>query len=222
MGSRADSELQAAGQVRCPTVLMLERVTELAGQELKLDDYFADFEARFWQVESSWKLERCQLFQEPDVPSWVAMAEGDRERSLILADDMRTGIAEHQRRLDAHGIVQHRVRIVELPFSDYLWWELYVLRIRADLGERIRVLPPSAVASHETSGPLPEIIVLGGCTLYQVRYDDDGIVTGAKLLTDPEIAAACRAEVAALWRQGEDLSAFLTRTGSPTDSSDAM
>ena len=58
---------------------MLERVAELTGQELKLDAYFEDFDARFWRVDSSWKLERRQVFQEPDVPSW-AMAAGDRER----------------------------------------------------------------------------------------------------------------------------------------------
>lgn len=192
---------------------MLERVAALAGQELKLDDYFEDFDARFWQVDSSWKLERRQVFQEPDVPSWTAMAEGDRERSLALADEMRAGIAEHQRRLDAHGIVQRRLRIVEFPLSDYLWWELYVLRIRANLGERIRVLPLSAVASWETSEPLPEIILLGEHTTYQVRYDGDGIVTGAKLLPDPEVTAACRAEMESLWRRGEDLVSFLMRTG---------
>ncbi|MFB9830961.1 DUF6879 family protein [Actinoallomurus acaciae] len=196
---------------------MLERVAELIGQELKLDEYFEDFDARFWQVDSSWKLERRQVFQEPDVPSWGAMAMGDRERSLALADEMRDGIAEHQRRLDAQGIIQRRLRIVELPLSDYLWWELYVLRIRADLGERIRVLSPSAVASWETSGSLPEIILLGRHTTYQVRYDQDGIVTGAKLLADPEITTACRAEMAALWEKGEDLASFLTRTGVPAD-----
>ena len=192
---------------------MLERVAELTGQELKLDNYFEDFDARFWQVDSSWKLERRQVFQEPDVPSWRAMIKGDRERSLALADEMRDGIAEHQRRLDAHDIIQRRLRIVELPLSDYLWWELYVLRIRADLGERIRVLSPSAVAPWETSGSLPEIILLGEHTTYQVRYDQDGTVTGAKLLADPEVTTACRVEMAALWEKSEDLASFLTRTG---------
>jgi hypothetical protein len=164
---------------------MLERVPDLMGREFALDDYFADFEARFWQVHSTWKLERRQVFQEPDVASWAAMAEGDRVRALALADEMRDGIAEHQRRLDERGIIQRRVRIVELPLTDYLWWELYVLRIRADLGERIRVLPSSAVASWEKSGrTLPEIIVLGDRITYEVRYDGDGVVTEARLLTD--------------------------------------
>jgi len=197
---------------------MLERIADLTGRELALDDYFADFEERFWQVDSTWKLERGQVFQEPDVPSWVAMAEGDHERALALADEMRDGIAEHQRRLDQRGIVQRRVRIVELPLTDYLRWELYVLRIRADLGERIRVLPPSGVASWEKSGrALPELIVLGDSVTYEVRYDNGGVVTGAKLLTDPEISATCGAEIATLWRQGENLIDFLSRMGVPAD-----
>ncbi|MGI8335878.1 DUF6879 family protein [Actinomadura scrupuli] len=183
-----------------------------------LDDYFEDFEARFWRVDSSWKLERRQVFREPDVPSWAAMAEGDWSRSHLLADQMRAGIREHQRRLDAKGIIQRRVRFVELPLSDYLRWELYVLRIRADLGERIKVLFPSVVASMEVVELLPEIIVLGDRAVYQVRYDGDGIVCGAKLLNDPQVAARCRTELEALWRQGEELSNFLSKTEALTGS----
>jgi hypothetical protein len=54
-------------------------------------------------------------------------------------------------------------------------------------------------------------------TVYQVRYDREGTATGAKLLADPDIAAACRNELEGLWRQGEDLTDFLTRTGVPAD-----
>ncbi|MEV5704492.1 DUF6879 family protein [Actinoallomurus sp. NPDC052274] len=191
---------------------MLERVAGLPGVGLKLDDYFTDFDSRLWQVDSTWKLERRQSFREPDVPSWVAWAEGDRERSLALAEEMRAGISELQRRLDAHGIVQRRVRIVDLPATDYLCWELTVLRIRAELGERIRVLPSSALATLEASGPLPEVILLGERVAYQVRYADDGVVTGAKLMTEPRVTAACLSEMAGLWDQGEDLGVFLART----------
>lgn len=192
---------------------MLERVSELPGQDLGLDDYFTDFDARFWKVATSWKLERRQDFQEPDVPSWVAMAEGDRDRSLALAEAMRPGIAAHQQCLDEHSIVQRRVRIVELPLTDYLWWELHVLRIRAELGERIRVLPPEAVASIEAHAPVPEVIVLGDEIVYEVRYDEEGIVSGAKLITDPSVAGSCRSELAMFWQRAEDLHGFIDRTG---------
>jgi len=190
---------------------MIEQVAGIRGRKLGLEAYFADFEARFWGVDSSWKLERRQDFREPDVPSWAAMDRGDEDLAWRLADEMRHGIADHQRRLDAKGIVQRRVRVVATPLSDYLRWELHVLRIRAELGERIRVISPARLAAYETSGPVPELIVLGEQTVYQVLYDDDGVVTGAKRVAAPKIAKACRDDVATLWNQGEDLANFLAR-----------
>lgn len=194
---------------------MLELLTDLDGEELGLDDYLRDFEGRFWRVNETWKLERQQTFQEPDVPSWAAWAKGDPETAIAQAEEMRTGIAEHQRRLDEAGIAQHRARIVELPLSDYLRWELHILRIRAGLGERIRVLPPEALSTVEMTAHLPETLVLGDLAAYQVRYDSEGVLSGAKLFDDPHVALACRNEIASLWREGEELISFLDRTGAP-------
>lgn len=192
---------------------MIEQLATMHGRKLGLEDYFADFETRFWQVSSSWKLERRQDFREPDVPSWAAMAQGDEGLAWRLADEMRDGIAEHQRRLDARGIVQRRVRVVATPLTDYLRWELHVLHIRAELGERIRVISPARLATYETSGPVPELIVLGDQTVYQVLYDDDGVVTGAKRVEAPKIAMACRDDLATLWDRGEDLASFVAHVG---------
>jgi hypothetical protein len=194
---------------------MLELVTNLDGEELGLDDYLQDFEDRFWRVSETWKLERQQTFEEPDVPSWVAWAKGDPETALAQAEEMRTGIAGHQRRLDEASITQYRARIVELPLSDYLRWELHILRIRAGLGERIRVLPPEALATMEAARHVPEILVLGDLATYQVKYDSNGVLSGAKLLDDPHVALACREEIASLWRKREELINFLNRTGTP-------
>lgn len=176
----------------------------MPGTELGLEEYFADFEDRFWQSGFSWKLECRQEFREPGVPSWEAMAGGDWGLAYRLAEEMRPGISDHQLRLDAEKIVQRRVRVVELPLTDYLRWELYVLRIRAELGERIRVVPPA--------GPMPEIIVLGEEVVYQVRYDELGVVTGAKLVDDPDLAVGCIADLEVIWRGAEELSGFLDRT----------
>lgn len=74
----------------------------------------------------------------------------------------------------------------------------------------------------EATEALPEIIVLGDRTVYQVRYDGDGVVCGAKLLTDPEVAVRCRTELTALWRQGEELSSFLAKTEALTGSRDIL
>ncbi|MBC6456598.1 DUF6879 family protein [Actinomadura sp. HBU206391] len=190
---------------------MLERLLDLRGTELGLDTYLDDFESCFWRVTESWKLERQQTFSEPEVPSWMAMAEGDWATALRLAEDMRPSIKGLQQRLDDHGITQNRVRIVEWPLSPYLWWELHVLRIRAEEGERIRVLDAAAVRPLEEARELPEALVLGGRVAYVIRYDGVGVLDGARKLTDAQTIAACHEEIAALHRQGEDLLSFFPR-----------
>ncbi|GAA2121184.1 DUF6879 family protein [Actinomadura alba] len=194
---------------------MLERLLDLPGMELGLDAYLDDFESRFWRVAESWKLERQQTFREPEVPSWVAMAEGDWATALRLAEEMRPSIKGLQQRLDEHGITQHRVRIVEWPLSPYLWWELHVLRIRAEEGERIRVLDTAAVRPLEKARELPEVLVLGDRVGYVIRYDGTGVLDGARKVTDAQTIAACREEMAALHRQGEDLLSFFPREVAP-------
>jgi hypothetical protein len=194
---------------------MLERLVDLPGTELGLDAYLGDFESCFWRVAESWKLERQQTFREPEVPSWVAMAEGDWATALRLAEDMRPAIKGLQQRLDEHGITQNRVRIVERPLSPYLWWELHVLRIRAEEGERIRVLDAAAVHSLEETRDLPEVLVLGEQVGYVIRYDGTGVLDGARKLTDAQTIAACREEIAALHRQGEDLLSYFAREIAP-------
>jgi hypothetical protein len=194
---------------------MLERILDLPCTELGLDVYLSDFESYFWQVTETWKLERQQTFREPDVLSWVALAEGDCAKALRLAEEMRPSIRTHQERLDQRGITQHRVRIVELPPSPYLWWELHVLHIRAELGERITVLDAAGLRSFEETRELPEVLVLGEQVTYVIEYDRTGVLGGARKLTDPQIARACREEIAALYRKGEDLLSYFSREIAP-------
>jgi hypothetical protein len=194
---------------------MLERLLDLSGTDLTLDAYLGDFESCFWRVAESWKLERQQTFREPEVPSWVAMAEGDWATALRLAEDMRPSIRGLQQRLDEHGITQNRVRIVERPLSPYLWWELHVLWIRAEEGERIRVLDAAAVHPIEEVRELPEVLVLGEQVGYIIRYDGMGVLDGARQLTDAQTVEACRKEIAALHRQGEDLLTYFPREVAP-------
>ncbi|MET8358849.1 DUF6879 family protein [Micromonospora sp. NPDC005171] len=48
------------------------------GEVLALDDYWADFDQRFWKTgpPGFWKLERQQTFQEPQDEGWQAFAAG--------------------------------------------------------------------------------------------------------------------------------------------------
>jgi hypothetical protein len=193
---------------------MLDRLNLISAQTLGLDEYRNDFRSNFWKIDISWKLERETTFKEPDSPSWTAMAEGDWNKALLLAEELRPVRTVHQRDLDRNGIVQRRIRFVSRPLTPYLQWELNVLKIWAELGEQIRILPVDAVGHLEANGQLPEVLVLGDRSstqvMYVIRYVD-GVLAGARKFTDPALIAACRAEIAALWRQGEEILSYFDR-----------
>nr|WP_189162824.1 DUF6879 family protein [Sphaerisporangium melleum] len=147
-------------------------------------------------------------FKEPASASWVAMAEGDWDKSLRLAEELRAGRHEHQRELDRKGITQRRVRFVCDPPTPYLQWELHLLVIWAQLGEQIRVLPTAAASPRETQGTLPEVLVLGHDSANPVMYDiqyENGVLAGARKFTEPDLIKICRHEIMTYWEQGEDL-----------------
>ncbi|MBG0828961.1 hypothetical protein HS041_14395 [Planomonospora sp. ID67723] len=187
---------------------MLDRVRAAPGRLLDAAAYLDDFWPRFGRLgdEPFWKLERAQHFREPDVASWSAMVAGDWERSLVLVEEMRADIAS------ASGPELRRVRIVEQPVTPYLQWEMQILRLRAEAGERIRVLPAKSVAHLEASGTrLPEVVLLGSLAMYEVLYDRTGTLSGARRIDDPDLLGSCRAELSRLYDQGEDLLNYFDR-----------
>lgn len=188
---------------------MLDRVPDRPAEVLDLPGYSADFRKNFWSTSASWKLERQESFREPDEQSWLAMERGDWPRAVRLIEAMRPGRAEHQKKLDEMGIVQYRVRIVTRPVTSYLQWELTALRLWAELGEKIRVLPAEAIRGLETRRKLPELLVLGD-VLYEIQYEN-GMLAGARKLTTPGLVATCRNEIKELWHQGEDLLSYFNR-----------
>jgi hypothetical protein len=193
---------------------MLERIRDAAGQVLDADAYLADFWPYFRQISDVlWKLERIQDFREPDEPSWVAMSEGDWDRSLRLVEEMRASAAREFR--DGPGFEMRRLRVAEHPVTAYLQWEMQVLRVRAEAGEQIRVIPAGAVSHLEVSGPLPELVVLGTQVLYEVLYDTTGTLSGARRITAPEVIGACRDELGELYAKGEDVLAYFEREIAP-------
>jgi hypothetical protein len=50
---------------------------------------------------------------------------------------------------------------VAKPISAYLLWELNVLKVRGERGEKIRVVDAESIAGFEMDRKLPEIITLG-------------------------------------------------------------
>jgi hypothetical protein len=182
-----------------------------AGERLELADYYTDILDHYAHAREFWKLERGQVYAEPDDASWRAFDRGDWEESLRLTEERRPERVDAARQDAARGLANRRVRIVSLPLSDYLLWELYLLRMRAEAGEEIRILLDREVANLEDRGPLPDLNVLDTGTMYQLVYDDNGVAYYALRYTGESLVRRCRDFVADLFGRGEPIADFFKR-----------
>lgn len=187
------------------------------GELLRLEDYWADFDARFWRTSAAgfWKLERQQTFKEPGDEGWQAFADGRWEDSLRILDARRPEFQSYYRRIADSGFATRRVRVVEEPLAPYLQWELHVLRLRHEYGGLTHVVDANAVATAETSGQLPEIYTLGTEVMYEAVYDVDGVLAAARRWRDPELVASCQSFIESLYQGGEPLDEFFSRVVAP-------
>jgi hypothetical protein len=171
----------------------------------------------FWAVDAkirnghSWKLERRQHFLEHGNASRDALARGDWQEALRLLEAGRDKVRAVGQDDERRGNVFHRLRVVEEPLSPYLQWELHTLRLRAEYGEQIRVLPASVIAAAETDGLLPEVTLLDGHTLFQVLYGADGASYAAIRYADSEVVSGWLAYITQVYAAGEDLASYFDR-----------
>ena len=161
------------------------------------------------------KLERGQHFKERGFPSWEAFADGDWERALSLADERREDYAQELRRASHLGVTHRRLRVVEFPITPYVQWELFVLRVRADLGDDIKILDAYDISNIERTRPVPEVVILGDLVMYEVVYDEDGNAAGANRYTDRSLIRETNAGFEALYARCEGFHDFFDREIAP-------
>jgi hypothetical protein len=186
-----------------------------AGERLELADYYAEFDDNYARATEFWKLERGQVYAEPNSESWRAFDRGDWEESLCRLEELRAELTEARRADAARGMTPRRVRIVALPPSDYLHWELYFLKIRDEAGGPQHVLLVSEVAEFEDNGPLPDINLMNNGVMYQVIYDGNGVMDHAIRYADAALVQRCRDFIVGLFKRGEPLSEFFRREIAP-------
>ena len=195
---------------------MLDRVRETAGETFRPVSAYRDDLSGYWaRIDRFDKLERLQHFRQPEDASWRAFAAGRWEESLMLSERNRPAVVAEfaeDRRL---GYTSHRVRVVEFPITPYLQWEMHRFTIRVECGENLRIVGPEAVTQYEANGVAPELIFMSYLAMYEVLYDKTGVLAGGRKFTDPELIAGCRAEVHALYEQGEDFRTFFDREVAP-------
>lgn len=159
----------------------------------------------------SWKLERRQHFVESMSASRDALRRGDWETALRLLEEERAGLRARADEQAGRGSVLRRVRIVEEPLTPYMQWRLHLLRLCGECGESVRVVPSDKIDGAEITTPLPELVVLGGGTLYQVHYTDDGVPDGAVRYTEPALVGRWQRYVQRLHEVGEDVQSYFAR-----------
>ncbi|GHF89169.1 hypothetical protein GCM10018790_78190 [Kitasatospora xanthocidica] len=195
---------------------MFECFRDGAGEVLGRADYLDDFGRFFGSgIHLFAKIERGQTFREQGSPSWEAFASGDWAGALRLIEAERDSVDAFFRGIARRGLAFRRLRIVELPVTPYLQWELNSFRLRSELGEQIRVLDAREVAELERDGRLPEVVVLGNAVMYAVIYDEELKGAGARRFLDPGQIATTLTEFEALYRRGEEFGRFFAREIAP-------
>ncbi len=191
---------------------MLDRVRNARGETFRpVQAYRNDLSPLWSRIDRFDKLERLQHFREPYDTSWRAFAAGRWEESLEQAERDRPVVEAEFEEDRRQGYTSHRVRVVEFPVTPYMQWEMHQFKIRVDCGEDLRIIGPDAVAQYEADGIAPELIFMGSLAMYEVLYDETGVLAGGRKFTDPELIAGCRAEVQALLNQGEEFQVFFER-----------
>ncbi|MFB7914720.1 DUF6879 family protein [Streptomyces sp. NPDC056061] len=183
------------------------------GERLGLDAYREDFRGRDFAVAGcdSWKLERRQHFREPGDASWNAFARGDWEGALRLIEAQRAELRALSRLAARHRCRLLRIRVVEQRLTPYLQWELHLLRVRAQCGELIRVISPQHIAAYERDGAVPELVTLNDDTVYEILYDEEGVLEGAVRYLGARTRDRIVARVEELYVLGEDIGTFFDR-----------
>jgi hypothetical protein len=195
---------------------MFESFPGSASERMDRPAYHADF-GRVYTSGIGFlnKLERGQHFKERGFPSWEAFADGEWERALSLAQERREDYAQELRRAARQGVTHRRLRVVEFPITPYVQWELFVLRVRVDLGDDIKVLDARNISNIERTRPVPEVVILGDVAMYEVIYDEDGNAAGANRYTDGSLIRETNAGFDALYERGEGFRDFFNREIAP-------
>jgi hypothetical protein len=184
---------------------------DATGKRLELSEYYADFRRNFRRARNFWKLERGQVFAEPGDPSWEAFDAGDWDEALRLLEERREDLKHYHTENTGAGTQTRRIRIVFLPVTPYLQWELHLLKVRDETGGPVRILHASAVADLEDQGQLPDIYTMDDTVMYQAVYDERGVLAYALRYTSRPLVVRCRDFIAALYDRGEPIRSFFER-----------
>ncbi|AIA06901.1 DUF6879 family protein [Streptomyces noursei] len=195
---------------------MFESFRRSTSEHLDRPRYHEDFRRHYGSgIRSLRKLERGQNFKERGFPSWEAFAVGEWRTAISLIEEKREIYSAQFRKAAELGILERRIRVVEFPVTPYVQWELFVLRLRVELGDNIRVMDSRAISEIESESLVPEVVILGDEVMYEVTYDDDGNAAGANRIADRAAIEDTSASFDVLYQRSEPYGEFFAREIAP-------
>lgn len=197
------------------------------GEWLEWDSYRRDFQARRAQLRGFdyWKFERGQHFEQHspgwdavdcnaadwDTVAWDAVDWGERAASMAMIERKRAWVQRCVAADRADGRGFYRVRVVAEPLSRCMKSELRLLRMQAECGMGVRVVPAEPLSGLESRAVLPEIVVLGKRALYEIVHSDSGVPIGAYRRAEAESIRNWTEFLRQLYAIGEDVRTYVDR-----------
>jgi hypothetical protein len=155
-----------------------------AGQRLSVDEFGEEF-VHAWRRRNHrfLKLECWQTYQEPGTRSLRAFLTGDHaqvERLLQAEADEDSFVYEEVAR---RKVDYARIRLVRLPLTPYLQWEMWNYQIRAKMGEHIQLveMPPEVELPNDECF---DFLLFDRSVALVHDYGDDGLQVGGWLVDD--------------------------------------
>jgi hypothetical protein len=160
------------------------------------------------------KVECWQSYQEPGTPSVVAALAGDgaRARELLPTE------VEAERHLYTdvreRGIDYCRIRLVTLPLTPYLAWEMVVFTARAtDIGEPIVVIDRTGDETPLPNEDVFDFLLFDRSVALVHDYGAEGLQDGGWLVRAPHVLAHLERIATALRSEAVPLDDFLMSVG---------
>ena len=187
-----------------------------ASARLNLDEFASQFAAAWSQLDTRFlKVECWQEYKELEAAeSQNAYNHGD----IASARDSMEHEAESDRPLYAdarkRGVDYARIRLLKLPLTHYLEYEMTAYSVRARMGENIEVveLPPTAIVP---SADYFDFLLFDWHTalIHDYGSNDIGVQSGGWITHDPDAISTLEEKALALRASAIPLREFLSTNG---------
>jgi hypothetical protein len=214
---------ESTGQCSCKrgaTFLMRDEIRppawSVAGaRQLSLAEFGAEFGVLWSGLRHGLVKSECwQTYQEPETQSWLAYQRGDYAAVPALLEREASFDQVVYDAVTANDTPFVRVRVVRLPLSEYLTFEMWNYIVRARRGETIEIL----VLPADDQRPLPDhtyfdFLLFDDSAALIHDYGLDGLQTGGWATTEPSVLGRLEESATLARKDAIPLATFLAAQG---------